>query len=264
MGIAGTEVSGTVLYCAGSSLTAGSFSSLCMPSTVLYSTVLLCWGHISALNLTWYRGVVRCARWRRRVLTSSSWTTTLGPLLTSAKWVLCVHATSKSSFSSSSPSTSSLLPSTPAPPAPQVQYRNQQYNLHSTVLYSIVLYCAVQTFVQFQLTVNSVLSAPCHWGRPAHLPFFLPPLNSPRRAGRVLPPQLPAGDAPLNAVQLLWVNLIMDTLGALALATEPPTDELMKHPPVGRHSAFITEHNVAQHLPGRRCTSSYSCSACPF
>lgn len=34
--------------------------------------------------------------------------------------------------------------------------------------------------------------------------------------------------------QLLWVNLIMDTLGALALATEPPTDQLMKRTPVGR------------------------------
>jgi magnesium-transporting ATPase (P-type) len=34
--------------------------------------------------------------------------------------------------------------------------------------------------------------------------------------------------------QLLWVNLIMDTLGALALATEPPTDSLMKRHPVGR------------------------------
>ncbi|KAB5543930.1 hypothetical protein DKX38_012042 [Salix brachista] len=36
------------------------------------------------------------------------------------------------------------------------------------------------------------------------------------------------------AVQLLWINLIMDTLGALALATEPPTDHLMHRTPVGR------------------------------
>lgn len=35
-------------------------------------------------------------------------------------------------------------------------------------------------------------------------------------------------------LQLLWVNLIMDTLGALALATEPPTDHLMHRLPVGR------------------------------
>lgn len=49
-----------------------------------------------------------------------------------------------------------------------------------------------------------------------------------------------SGTAPLTAVQLLWVNLIMDTLGALALATEPPYDELMKRPPVGRHGSFIS------------------------
>ena len=39
---------------------------------------------------------------------------------------------------------------------------------------------------------------------------------------------------PLTAVQLLWVNLIMDTMGALALATEPPRDELMLRKPYGR------------------------------
>lgn len=48
------------------------------------------------------------------------------------------------------------------------------------------------------------------------------------------------GTAPLTAVQLLWVNLIMDTLGALALATEPPYDELMMRPPVGRYGSFIS------------------------
>jgi len=31
-------------------------------------------------------------------------------------------------------------------------------------------------------------------------------------------------DPPLTAVQMLWVNLIMDTFAALALATEPPND----------------------------------------
>lgn len=33
----------------------------------------------------------------------------------------------------------------------------------------------------------------------------------------------------------------MDTLGALALATEPPNDELMNRPPVGRDASFITK-----------------------
>ncbi|KAI7742735.1 hypothetical protein M8C21_009355, partial [Ambrosia artemisiifolia] len=48
------------------------------------------------------------------------------------------------------------------------------------------------------------------------------------------------GSTPLTAVQLLWVNMIMDTLGALALATEPPNDALMKRTPVGRQGNFIS------------------------
>jgi len=38
-------------------------------------------------------------------------------------------------------------------------------------------------------------------------------------------------DAPLTTVQMLWVNLIMDTLAALSLATEPPTPGIVE----GRH-----------------------------
>ena len=44
----------------------------------------------------------------------------------------------------------------------------------------------------------------------------------------------------LTAVQLLWVNLIMDTLAALALATEEPTDEILDRPPQGKDSPLIT------------------------
>ncbi|PQP94192.1 putative calcium-transporting ATPase 13 plasma membrane-type [Prunus yedoensis var. nudiflora] len=49
-----------------------------------------------------------------------------------------------------------------------------------------------------------------------------------------------AGEVPLTAVQLLWVNLIMDTMAALALATDKPTKELMERPPVGRTEPVIT------------------------
>ncbi|KAJ7952044.1 Calcium-transporting ATPase [Quillaja saponaria] len=78
------------------------------------------------------------------------------------------------------------------------------------------VYANIQKFIQFQLTVNvaalviNVVAA------------------------------VSSGDVPLNAVQLLWVNLIMDTLGALALATEPPTDRLMNRTPVGRREPLIT------------------------
>ncbi|TPX40764.1 hypothetical protein SeMB42_g02874 [Synchytrium endobioticum] len=43
----------------------------------------------------------------------------------------------------------------------------------------------------------------------------------------------------LTAVQLLWVNLIMDTLAALALATERPTQAILERPPEGRNSPLI-------------------------
>ncbi|CAK7342676.1 unnamed protein product [Dovyalis caffra] len=79
------------------------------------------------------------------------------------------------------------------------------------------VYINIQKFVQFQLTVNVV----------ALVINFVSACIT--------------GSAPLTAVQLLWVNMIMDTLGALALATEPPNDGLMKRSPVGRGASFITK-----------------------
>ncbi|XVE81698.1 hypothetical protein DITRI_Ditri15bG0086500 [Diplodiscus trichospermus] len=78
------------------------------------------------------------------------------------------------------------------------------------------VYNNIQKFIQFQLTVN--VAALC-------INFVA---------------AVSAGEVPLTAVQLLWVNLIMDTLGALALATERPTMELMEKPPVGRTEPLIT------------------------
>ena len=39
---------------------------------------------------------------------------------------------------------------------------------------------------------------------------------------------------------MLWVNLIMDTLASLALATEVPTDELLQRKPYGRTKPLIS------------------------
>jgi Ca2+-transporting ATPase len=44
----------------------------------------------------------------------------------------------------------------------------------------------------------------------------------------------------LTAVQLLWVNLIMDTFAALALATDPPTPEILNRKPAGKKAPLIT------------------------
>uniref|UniRef100_A0A251TH09 Calcium-transporting ATPase n=1 Tax=Helianthus annuus TaxID=4232 RepID=A0A251TH09_HELAN len=87
----------------------------------------------------------------------------------------------------------------------------------STVLmWGRCVYTNIQKFIQFQLTVNVA----------ALVINFIAAVTS--------------GAVPLTAVQLLWVNLIMDTLGALALATEGPTKELLNKPPVGRVEPLIT------------------------
>ncbi|GLD45716.1 plasma membrane calcium-transporting ATPase 4, partial [Lates japonicus] len=57
---------------------------------------------------------------------------------------------------------------------------------------------------------------------------------------RCLKPDSDAVDSPLKAVQMLWVNLIMDTLASLALATEPPTESLLLRKPYGRDKPLIS------------------------
>jgi Ca2+ transporting ATPase len=47
-------------------------------------------------------------------------------------------------------------------------------------------------------------------------------------------------DPALTSVQMLWVNLIMDTLAALALATEPPSEELLNDKPYSRNEKIVT------------------------
>lgn len=49
---------------------------------------------------------------------------------------------------------------------------------------------------------------------------------------------------------MLWINLIMDTLASLALATEQPTDELLERKPYGRKKSLISRtmvKNIACH-----------------
>ncbi|BFG13972.1 hypothetical protein CerSpe_002460 [Prunus speciosa] len=86
----------------------------------------------------------------------------------------------------------------------------------TVLMWGRCVYNNIQKFIQFQLTVNVA----------ALVINFVAAVS--------------AGEVPLTAVQLLWVNLIMDTLGALALATEKPTKELMEKKPVGRTEPLIT------------------------
>ncbi|KAI9306818.1 PMCA-type calcium-translocating P-type ATPase [Cunninghamella echinulata] len=77
---------------------------------------------------------------------------------------------------------------------------------------------AVKKFLEFQLTVNVT----------AVVLTFISAVASENHK------------SVLTAVQLLWVNLIMDTFAALALATDPPTEELLHRSPESRSSPLIT------------------------
>ncbi|XP_045038137.1 plasma membrane calcium-transporting ATPase 4 isoform X1 [Desmodus rotundus] len=84
------------------------------------------------------------------------------------------------------------------------------------VMWGRNVYDSISKFLQFQLTVNVV----------AVIVAF---------TGACI-----TQDSPLKAVQMLWVNLIMDTFASLALATEPPTESLLKRRPYGRNKPLIS------------------------
>jgi len=62
----------------------------------------------------------------------------------------------------------------------------------------------------------------------------------------------PGKPPPLSVTQLLWLNMIMDSLAALALASEPPTDDQLKRPPVNRSDSVVTEQ-MAYNMIGQAC-----------
>ncbi|XP_054664601.1 plasma membrane calcium-transporting ATPase 3 isoform X1 [Grus americana] len=84
------------------------------------------------------------------------------------------------------------------------------------VMWGRNVYDSISKFLQFQLTVNVVAVVVAFTGACI------------------------TQDSPLKAVQMLWVNLIMDTFASLALATEPPTEALLLRKPYGRNKPLIS------------------------
>ena len=91
-------------------------------------------------------------------------------------------------------------------------------SIEKTVMWGRSVYDNIRKFVQFQLTVNVTALTISLIGA-----FYKP------------------WQSPLTAVQLLWVNLIMDTMAALALATEQPTRALLDRHPFKKDSHLITK-----------------------
>jgi len=86
------------------------------------------------------------------------------------------------------------------------------------------IYASLQKFLQFQLTVNISAVTTAIVGACAYQ------------------------YSPLAAIQLLWVNLLMDSLASLALASEPPIEALLERPPVNRTDSMITTRMWANML----------------
>ena len=96
------------------------------------------------------------------------------------------------------------------------------------IIYGRNIYDNIRKFLQFQLSVNFCACI---------LVFICACIGN---------------ETPLTPIQMLWVNLIMDSLGSLALATEPPYEELLQRAPTRRNESMINgrmwKHIVTQSL----------------
>lgn len=94
-------------------------------------------------------------------------------------------------------------------------------SINKAVLYGRTLFKSIRKFLVFQLTVSfsAILVA-----------FFAPFMGI---------------DIPLTMTQLLWINMIMDTLAGLAFAGEAALPQYLQEPPIPRHAPLITADMAA-------------------
>lgn len=96
-------------------------------------------------------------------------------------------------------------------------------SIGTAVMWGRSLYKNIQRFIVFQLTINFVA-------------LFIVLLGS-----------LVGTDLPLTVTQMLWVNLIMDTFAALALASIPPSESVMKEKP-RKSTDFIISRSMRNYI----------------
>jgi calcium-translocating P-type ATPase len=89
-------------------------------------------------------------------------------------------------------------------------------SISNAIRYGRTIFKSIRKFIMFQLTVNVA----------AVSITFLGPLIG--------------IDFPLTIIQLLWINMIMDTLAAIALGGEPALHKYMGDPPVEREENILT------------------------
>lgn len=91
-----------------------------------------------------------------------------------------------------------------------------------TVLYGRTIFKSIRKFIMFQLTMNFCAVAVSLFG-----PFI-------------------GIDTPVTVIQMLWINIIMDTLGGLAFAGEPPVKSSMEEAPKKRDEPLVNRYMAKQ------------------
>ncbi len=90
------------------------------------------------------------------------------------------------------------------------------------ILYGRTIFRSIQRFIVFQLTMNLCAVAVSILG-----PFL-------------------GVETPVTVIQMLWINMIMDTLAGLAYAGEPPMDRYLEEPPKPREAPVLTRNMLGQ------------------
>lgn len=103
---------------------------------------------------------------------------------------------------------------------------NNISSIAKAILYGRTIFKSIRKFIIYQLTMNL-----CAVSLSAICPFL-------------------GIDAPLTVMQMLWLNMIMDTLGGLAFSGEAPLEEYMNEPPKKRDEPIINSYMYSQILYG--------------
>ena len=97
---------------------------------------------------------------------------------------------------------------------------NNFTSIVKAVLYGRTIFASIRKFITFQLTMNLCAVAVSLIG-----PFI-------------------GVDTPVTVVQMLWINIIMDTLGGLAFSGEAAVKEIMKEKPKKRSESLLSRYMI--------------------
>lgn len=107
-------------------------------------------------------------------------------------------------------------------------------SITNAVLYGRTIFKSIRKFIIFQLTVNVA----------AVLTVFLCPFFG--------------INFPLTIIQILWINIIMDTLAAIAFGGEPALNSFMKEKPIKRDANILTRYMKSEILTGGLYITAFS------